>query len=826
MKKKLTIIFLTVLFLSTSLISGVSVQAFQNDYNEQYSLNANGETAFEHIYGPPGHVALAVSEEDNLIFTNAPEGLAIIQRDDITNQTIYKDEIGLTDVQIQNLEIDKDLKLLYIGSVQGVDVLNYTDLPLNASPIVTGVATNFELGDFIDVDPYTHYVWIVTQSHGLIVYDPITDSQLDISGYNAPSPAVKMLTVDVNSTEDYAFIGTSVGVWELEISANATRWYTTSQGLPNDYSRLVKYYPILGKIFVATFDEDTNICDGLSVIFTDNDTIITFPYTAGTSYYSRSILDLVCDTEEELGFMVSPYATNAESGLLVFNTTDMTAVAKSTYGSLPGGYSVASVTGSPYPIEGMLASVRLDEITRKLIIGTVQRIQVLDYTQPTTAITDQSEIMGLAHNMATDVHYDWVDGYAYVSTLLGLDRIDVDDPLRLNPLSVEHIITGIGGAGGDTAGELLVNTRVMYHHRYRYDIESSTIANMESWIPALSEYRYVADISSSYNETLIYYSTAAQNAGVGGNGSMIIFNWNAGFYHVENFTEDITTLEVNAVLQDPDRDVLYVGTNTGLILYNLTTFSEIKRFGDVEGWEIQSLEWIEGELWVGLEPYPYIQIFDPTSETFEDFSAVHLIAYPSINDIHYVSSRSEVYILANSGLYVFNMINHQLKHEDESDGLSTLFVRRMDYIPDTNEAWVGSFQGINIYDPDFDNTPPTIDATFPVSPFSGNINIEIYGYDYHDVKEVKLTMKNSSWSTSWSVAGDYLDVSINTLDYVNGNYDFEVNVTDNNDLVASITESHSIFNPIVSEFPVILALISAPFLVGTVVIILRKKIVR
>ncbi len=826
MKRKLTIIFLTVLFISTSFISGVSVSSLQNNFDENRDLlNANGDTAFEHIFGPPGHIALAVSEEDNLIFTNAPEGLALIQRDDLSNQTVYKDEIGLTDVQIMNLEIDKDLKLLYIGSIQGVDVLNYSHTPLSATPILTGVATNFELGDFIDVDPVTHYVWIVTQSHGLIVYDPINNKTVDISGYNPPAATVKMLTVDVNSSESFAYIGTSVGVYKIDTSENTTRWYTTSDGLPNDYTRLVKYYPSLGKIFVATFDADTQICDGLSVIFPDNDTVKTYPYTQTTPYYSRSILDLVCDTEEELGFIVSPYATDAEYGLLVFNTTSMDAVAKSLGGSLPGGYPITTVTGAPYPIEGMLASIRLDSITSELIIGTIQRIQKVDYAQPSTAITEQTDILGIAHNMATDINYDPVDGYAYISTLLGLDRIDPTSPTRLNPTSVEHLITGIGGAGGDTAGELLVGARLMFHHRYLYDIDTSTVSNIELILP-LSEYRYVADISSSYNESLVYYSIAAQNAGVGGNGSMIIYNWELGTYHVENFTEEITQLEVNSILQDPDRDVLYVATNVGLILYNLTTLSEIKRFGDAESWEVQSLEWVEGKLWIGLEPYPNIRIFDPMTETFEDFALAHLIQYPSINEIQYVSTNQEIYILANSGVYAYNITNGELKREDESDGLSTLFVRRMDYIPDTHEVWIGSFQGINIYDMYFDNRLPTIDAVFPGDPFSGLINIEINGYDYTGIKEIKLTMKNSSWSTSWIVSNDYLQVPLNTLSYENGNYDFEINITDWNNLIASTTENFDIFNPIVSEFPSILALISIPFLTGTIVIILRKKIMR
>jgi len=807
----------SVLFINSSTSNFASIGTNIGDVT---TLNVD-TPEFDHIYGPPGHVALAISEEDNLIFTNAPEGLALIQLDDLTNQTVYKDEIGLTDVQIQNIEIDKDLKLLYIGSIQGVDVVNYSITPLSATPILTGVATNFELGDFIDVDPFTHYVWIVTQSHGLIVYDPIYDRQVDISGYNAPASSVKMLTVDVNSSESFAFIGTSVGVFKIDISENSTRWYTSSDGLPNDYSRLVKYYPILGKIFVATFNETTNICDGISVIFPDNDTIKTYNYTQAP-YYSRSFLDLVCDTEEKLGFAVSPYSTNAESGLLVFNTTSMEAVAKSYYGSGPG-YPLTTVTGAPYPIESLLASIRLDSTTRKLIVGTVQRIQKIDYTAPSTAITEQSQILGLAHNMATDVNYDPVDGYAYISTLLGLDRINTTAPDRLHPLSVEHLISGIGGAGGDTAGELLVNSRVMYHHRYRYDIVSTTITNMESILP-LGEYRYVADISSSYNESLIYYSTAAQNAGVGGNGSMIIYNWELGTYHVENFTEEITQLEVNSVLQDPDRDVLYVGTNTGLIIYNLTSLSEIKRFGDVENWEIQSLEWIEGKLWLGMEPYPNIRIFDPVSENTVAWDKADQITFPSINQIFYLDSRNETYILANSGLYVYNRTNQVLKTETEADGLSTFFVRRMDYVPTTDEPWIGSLQGINIYNPNYDDKNPSVTVTFPSNIVSGLIDIDVSAEDFAGIKEIRVRMENASWNQEWVISSNFLRIELDTTLYENGYYDFNVTVTDWNNLTTiDLTEDILFNNVIVVEFNKIMLYVIFPVIIGISILLKRKR---
>ncbi len=784
MKRKITLLSILTLLIFSSFPSGVNISnAVINDNSSQRSLQQNGDEAFEHIYGPPGHVGLAVSEEDNLIFTNAPEGLALIQRDDLSNQTVYTDEIGLTDVQIQNLEIDTELKLLYIGSIQGVDILNYSEKPLTATPILTGVATNFELGDFIDVDPVNHLVWIVTQSHGLYVYDPIKDVFADISGYNPPAASVKMLTVDVNSSEGFAYIGTSVGVYKIDTTSNTTEWFTTSNGLLHDYTKLVKYYPSLGMTFIVTYNDTTSICDGLSVLF-ENDTIKTYNYTQ-TPYYSRAFLDLVCDTDRELGFIVSPYTTNAESGLLVFNTTSLEGIAKSLYGSLPGGYPIATVTGAPYPIESMLATIRLDSITGELIMGTVQRIQKMDYSPPSTAITENSPIMGLAHNMATDVNYNPTDGYVYVSTLLGLDRIDPTDPNRLNPTSVEHLIEGIGGAGGDTAGELLVSAQKMYHHRYLYDIATTGITNMESILP-LSEYRYVRDISSSYNESLIYYSTAAQNAGVGGNGSMIIYNWNLGTYHVENFTTDKTTLEVNIVLQDPTRDVLYVGTNEYLILYNLTTLTEIDRYGGGL-WNVQSLEWVNGYLWFGVDQYPNVRIFNPIAETFSTFGKASEILYPSINDIYYHEAEKEIFISANSGLYVYNYTNGELKYESEAEGLSTLFVKRADYIASTGEIWIGSFQGINIYDRTYDEIAPNLSAEVGSLNITGIRYVNATAYDYAGIKEIKITLENTTWSTSWSISNTYLQVALDTSIYDDGDYQLIINATDWNDVETGLT---------------------------------------
>jgi len=145
MKRKNSVLLVFILLGTLSFLPAHEfAKALTNDGPQVTSIVNDVDDAFDHIYGNPGHTALAVSEDDNLIFTNAYEGIAFVQLDDLTNSTIYKEEIGLTDVQVTNIEIDVDLKLLYIGSVMGVDILNYSKTPLAATPLITGVATNFE----------------------------------------------------------------------------------------------------------------------------------------------------------------------------------------------------------------------------------------------------------------------------------------------------------------------------------------------------------------------------------------------------------------------------------------------------------------------------------------------------------------------------------------------------------------------------------------------------------------------------------------------------------------------------------------------------------
>ncbi|MHA1551685.1 MAG: hypothetical protein ACTSQC_07050 [Candidatus Heimdallarchaeaceae archaeon] len=819
MKRKSNVLLLLVLFIATSFLAGIAdTNALTNNPIDVVSNLNDDSDAFEHIIGAVGHTALAISEEDNLIFTQAPEGLAFIQRDDLSNQTYYSEEIGLSDVSISKIAIDKELKLLYIGYLMGVDVLNYSEMPLQAYPILGSVLANMVLTDFIKVDPVTHYVWITTQSDGVFVYDPISGIFVDTSGYNLPSPSVGIVTVEVNSTINKVYLGTEQGVFVLDTLTNTSSWITTNEGLPYNYTKVIKSCPEADKIFMSTFNIATERCGGLSVLFLSNDTIKNYNWTDNTPDINpRVIFDITLDPIRELGYIASPYSPSAEYGLLIFNTTDMTGIAKSDVGGSPS-FGLTRISGSPDDFEGVLGSIELDEETRDVFVGSVRRIQKIYFLPPITATTESSPLRGLQQEAATDVNYDPIDDKFYVSTLLGLDRVD---PYTHQ---IEYLISGAGASGGDTSGELLVNARLFYHNREVYDIAAGTWSSMNIILPEITEYNYIKDILSSENETILYYATGTEHLGLDANGSLLIFNRDTNFLHIEDFGFNKSELHVNRVLEDPNRDVLYVATNEYLILFNLTTLTEIKRFGGGL-WDIRSLEWINERLWFGVEQYPNIRIFDPVTEFFSNFGLSSQILYPSINDIYYLEDRKEILILANSGLYVYNYTSGEMKYETETEGLSTLFVMRMYYFSNTGDAWIGTKDGgINIYDLDFDDRVPDIQLNIAdFVQLSGSFSIEATSSDYSGIKIASLTIKNASMSYLLATGVEFFSHLLDTSLYDDGFYDIEANATDWNDLTYSLTITIEIDNIVISEFSGIYLLVSIPMLALFIILIKRKK---
>lgn len=691
MKRKTSLFFVLFILIFSSFLSGVSISDAKEKPIDYKITKNNGSpsSAFEHIYGASGHIALAIGEEENLIFTNIAEGIAFIQRDDLSNITIYSEEIGLSDQSVQYMAIDTELKLLYIGNLYGVDVLNYTQHPLQAEPIITGVAVNQVQADFISVDPETHYVWIVSQSHGLYVYDPINEIEVDVSGYSIPS--LEMYVVDVNTTANLALIGTKQGVLKIDTSTNTSSWITTNQGLPYNFTREIQSCPEEERVFMATFHETTKVCGGLSVLFLNNDTVKNYNWTQ-TPWEPRQMFDIAVDPVRKLGYIVSPYKQEAECGLLIFNTTDLTGIAKSHQGSR-GAFGPPTIFGVPESFEYILGSVKLDLITRNIFVGSVQRIQKIYFEPPSTANTENSPIRGLQHSMIGDVNYDPVDEMFYISNLLGLDRV--------NPYTheVEYLIQYAGSSGGDTSGELLETARLFYHNREVYDISSSSWSS----VPDIDfvEYGHVKDIEASTNETILYYCTGAQTSGLDGNGSLIIYNRDTSFIKVEDFGYNKSELQVNRVLEDPNEDILYVATNKALIAYNRTDFTILHTIDS--NVDVRSLEWINNELWYGLEEYPNIRIYDPPTQSWGSFWLASEILYPAINDILFVPEKQAIFICAHSGFYIYNVTLDTMIRKSDVDDLSSLLTRRMDYCPETEEVWIGTLDGgINIYDPVFD----------------------------------------------------------------------------------------------------------------------------
>ena len=133
-----------------------------------------------------------------------------------------------------------------------------------------------------------------------------------------------------------------------------------------------------------------------------------------------------------------------------------------------------------------------------------------------------------------------------------------------------------------------------------------------------------------------------------------------------------------------------------------------------------------------------------------------------------------------------------MKYESEAEGLSTLFVKRTEYIPTTGEMWIGSLQGVNIYDRTYDNVAPNLSAEVGALLISGTRYINATATDYAGIKEIKVTLRNTSWSTSWSVSDTYLQVALDASLYIEGNYQVIINATDWNNVDASLVYDISI----------------------------------
>ncbi|MHA1305326.1 MAG: hypothetical protein ACTSPI_16630, partial [Candidatus Heimdallarchaeaceae archaeon] len=675
MKKNIRI--LTFLLLVTFLV--ITIFPITNSIGKEETQNegkkpSNDTNAFTQIYGSPGYTALAVSEEDNLIFTNSYKGLAFFQLDDLSNSTHYGVEIGLSEATIFDLEVDPELKLLYISTVGNVDVLNYSKTPLQAKNIISGNFGVFELTKNVIVDPETHYAWIAS-NNWIKAYDPISESFVDLSAYDLPTEGITTIELKRNAKTTYLFIGTENGLIKLKVDDPnySAQIYDTTDGLPYNKIKMIKHYPGGNRVFLSTVDSSPNsgLYGGLSVLFLDNDTTKNYNLTE-LGFNPLPVIDLTIDNSRGLGYIASFISGNTESGLYIFDIDTLEGVARSAQGTY-GSSNLPFIT-SNYEVEGLLASVELNNITKEVIIGSIQRLQILNYTTPGSSTITSGPILGLYHNLATDVHYDSIDHYMYISTLLGLDRIDI---FNANQINIEHLIN-TPGAGGNTAGELLEESRLMFHHQHVYNISHGTTHELRTILP-LDEYNHIVDISSSPNESVVYYSVSTDE---NGNGSLIIYNWESGYYSVHDLGYDKTLLKIREVLHYSPDNVLYIATNKGLVLFDLDTLTVSKTYGESENWDVTSLTLIDGKVWLGLENNPHIKILNPTDETFTDFTEA-AAWIPTINDIIHITETNEIVFTTNRGFYVYNMTNEEIKWEGEEQGLSSLFVARVAYCPET-----------------------------------------------------------------------------------------------------------------------------------------------
>ena len=101
--------------------------------------------------------------------------------------------------------------------------------------------------------------------------------------------------------------------------------------------------------------------------------------------------------------------------------------------------------------------------------------------------------------------------------------------------------------------------------------------------------------------------------------------------------------------------------------------------------------------------------------------------------------------------------------------------------------------------------------------------VNVTASDSFGIQEIVITLKNSTWSTDWSVSDTYLQVELDTTLFENGAYQLIVNATDGNSLVNSLVYDITIDNIIVSEFSTTLILMIIPTIAILVFLISKNK---
>ncbi|WP_303318318.1 two-component regulator propeller domain-containing protein [Flavivirga abyssicola] len=167
-----------------------------------------------------------------------------------------------------------------------------------------------------------------------------------------------------------------------------------------------------------------------------------------------------------------------------------------------------------------------------------------------------------------------------------------------------------------------------------------------------------------------------------------------GFYHYKHNLNDTGSISDNKIYcfaEDASKN-LWIGTQTGLNLYDPIQ-NNFKKYSNIN---VRDIKVTKNNNLV-LATIGGIAIFNPSTETFEDFYSNQLESFP-ISQVYFENGEELIWFCSQGGgMGYLDLNNHEFTFFTEDDGLPSNFVSSMVSMGD-NAFWVSTFKGLVKFD--------------------------------------------------------------------------------------------------------------------------------
>ena len=224
--------------------------------------------------------ALAFDSISSYLYIGTRQGLSILNMNDMVLRNITVAD-GLAGPNIFAFASDFSRQILYIGC----NAINSTDpCGLSIYNTSTEVIRNLRTEDGIPVpwitslafDNHTDRLYIGTDSGGLAIYN-IFNSIFSIRNNTHGLPSNQILSLELDDTNGKLYIGTLAGLAIYDKNNDSFKVRTTLDGLPENHVSALKLDRIAGKLYIGTLTSNLSIYDMKNDSFSNFD-LINYTY--------------------------------------------------------------------------------------------------------------------------------------------------------------------------------------------------------------------------------------------------------------------------------------------------------------------------------------------------------------------------------------------------------------------------------------------------------------------------------------------------------------------------------------------------------------------